>query len=129
MPGRYLLDSTIVVALFRKDPLVEARLAQAEETLVSVITVGELYFSAAKSQRRAENEAQVAEFAAATQLLGCEEATSRIYGSAKAALRRRGRPIPENDIWIAATALGHGLTLANRDEHFKEVEGLPQEAW
>ena len=47
----------------------------------------------------------------------------------KTVLHLKGRPIPENDIWIAAIALQHSLRLSTRDEHFKEVEGLTVEAW
>ncbi|HEY4572503.1 MAG TPA: PIN domain-containing protein [Thermoanaerobaculia bacterium] len=42
---------------------------------------------------------------------------------------RKGRPIPENDIWIAASARQHGLTLATRDGHFDDVDGLITETW
>ncbi|HFE66754.1 MAG TPA: PIN domain-containing protein, partial [Chloroflexi bacterium] len=41
----------------------------------------------------------------------------------------RGRPIPENDIWIAALAIEHELTLVTRDAHFEEIEQLDIEAW
>jgi tRNA(fMet)-specific endonuclease VapC len=44
-------------------------------------------------------------------------------------LRTIGRPIPENDLWIAALALQHHLTLATRDQHFQHVARLSLEAW
>jgi tRNA(fMet)-specific endonuclease VapC len=44
-------------------------------------------------------------------------------------LRIKGRPIPENDIWIAATARQHDLTLVSRDRHFAEVDNLRWEQW
>jgi tRNA(fMet)-specific endonuclease VapC len=52
---------------------------------------------------------------------------SRIYGTLKARFRARGRPIPDNDIWIAATAIRHNLTLITRDVHFADVEDLSVE--
>lgn len=55
--------------------------------------------------------------------------TSQQYGKIKNGLRVKGRPIPENDIWIAAICKQHGLTLISRDEHFKEIDGLPITAW
>lgn len=55
--------------------------------------------------------------------------TALQYGRIKQRLRRRGRPIPENDLWIAATAIQHQLVLASRDDHFTEVEGLTGERW
>ncbi len=64
-----------------------------------------------------------------TVVLGCDSDTARRYGEVKNALRLKGRPIPENDIWIAAVALQHGLTLITRDGHFNEIEELTVEAW
>jgi len=54
--------------------------------------------------------------------------TAEEYGGIKAELKRRGRPIPENDIWIAASARRHDAILVSSDRHFDEVEGLHVEA-
>jgi tRNA(fMet)-specific endonuclease VapC len=51
------------------------------------------------------------------------------YGDVKNRLRLKGRPLPENDVWIAALALQYGLTLVTRDAHFQEVENLQTVAW
>ena len=53
----------------------------------------------------------------------------RVYGEIKTALRRLGRPLPENDIWIAAIAIQHGLTLVSRDAHFDHLVGLSLDRW
>jgi len=55
--------------------------------------------------------------------------TSREYGRIKDLLHKKGHPIPENDIWIAALAIEHGLTLVSRDEHFKKIDGLKRDEW
>ena len=56
--------------------------------------------------------------------------TGRFYGEIKACLHDRGRPLPENDIWLAAIANQHRLMLATRDKkHFAEIEGLNWEVW
>ncbi len=65
----------------------------------------------------------------AYEVLIVNDITSKYYGTIKAALRKKGRPIPENDIWISALALQHNLTLATRDKHFDEVDGLLTEKW
>ncbi len=65
-------------------------------------------------------------------LLPCEINFLKIYiwyGEIKDRLRKKGRPIPENDIWIAAIAFQHDLILISRDEHFREVEDLKLEEW
>lgn len=99
------------------------------EVFVASIALGELYFSAGKSKRPQVNKARVDQLAAENIVLGCDTETAKQYGDVKTALRLKGRPIPENDIWIAAIALQHGLTLITRDAHFNEVEGLEVAAW
>ena len=54
---------------------------------------------------------------------------AREYGRLKNDLWAKGRPLPENDIWIAAVASHHNLILATRDRHFREVEGLAIAMW
>jgi tRNA(fMet)-specific endonuclease VapC len=94
-----------------------------------VIVVGELYYGAHKSSRVAENLVRTEEFSGSIAVLGCDETTAEEYGRIKAALKAKGRPIPDNDIWIAAIAKQHSLVLATRDQHFSEVEGLLTESW
>ena len=97
--------------------------------MVPAVVVGELYHGPEKSGRPADNRKRVDEFAAATVVRPCDVETAREYGRIKDPLRRKGRPLPENDIWIAATALRHGLALATRDAHFQTVDGLVTESW
>lgn len=129
MAGRYLLDTNIVIAIFNGEATIGQRLETGPEIFLSSVVFGELYFGAVKSNRPEANMGQVEEFARACTLVGNDDGTGRSYGALKYDLRRRGRPIPENDIWIAACALQHDLTLVTRDRHFKYVEGLPFEAW
>lgn len=127
--GRFLLDTNIVIALFAGDTSVQEGLAASEEVFVPSIVLGELYYGARKSERVRLNLARIDAFAASSTVLGCETETAREYGRIKNLLRIKGRPIPENDIWIAAVAQQHQLRLVSRDEHFKEVDGLLLESW
>lgn len=129
MNGKLLLDTNAVVALFRRDAGVQLRLAGAAEVFVPIIVLGELHYGAAHSARAAENHAQVDQFAAASSILLCDLVTARRYGQLKQGLSRKGRPIPENDIWIAALAMQYSLTVVSLDKHFGEVDGLSIEAW
>ena len=76
-----------------------------------------------------ENRDRVDAFASANAILDCDTDTARQYGSIKQSLRSKGRPIPDNDIWIAATALQHDLTLVTEDAHFDEVDTLDCVQW
>ena len=126
-----LLDTNVVIALLRQedDALAELEVAGTDSLFVSVIALGELRFGARKSGRVAENLQRVEDFAAESNILPCDGETSRRYGEVKDRLRRKGRPIPENDVWIAATALQRDLVLITRDSHFDHVEGLRIERW
>jgi tRNA(fMet)-specific endonuclease VapC len=127
--GRYLLNTNILIALLEGDQGVVANLELAAEVFLPVIAVGELLFGAAKSGRPAENAAKVERFAAGRFILPCDLNVARAYGEVKRGLREKGRPIPENDIWIAATAACHELVLVTRDQHFGDVDGLTVAVW
>jgi tRNA(fMet)-specific endonuclease VapC len=129
MSGRNLLDTNIVIALFAQDAAVVEHLDEAEEVFIPSIVLGELYFGARKSRRVKENLARIDEFAFSNVVLGCDTETARYYGEIKNALREKGRPIPENDVWIAAIALQYDLTLISRDAHFGEIDHLKVESW
>jgi tRNA(fMet)-specific endonuclease VapC len=61
--------------------------------------------------------------------LQIDEATTVAYGNIKTSLRKKGKPVPENDIWIAAIAQRFNLTVVSRDKHFKEIEDIVLKSW
>ena len=127
--GRFLLDTNIIIALLEGDVNVAARLDQAPEVFIPAVALGELFFGAAKSGRPSENTHRVEQFATGRAIVACDLAVAREYGRLKQRLREKGRPLPENDIWIAATAQHHKMVLVTRDRHFREVEDLKTEDW
>ncbi len=129
MSGRYLLDTNIIIGLFANEPEIQEKLAHADEVFVPSVVIGELYFGANKSTRVKENLDRIEEFASCIVVLGCDLETARYYGEVKNALRIKGHPIPENDIWIAALALQYGATLVTRDTHFAEIDNLSTITW
>lgn len=129
MSGSVLLDTNIVIGLFANDRAVLARLPETDRIFIPSIVLGELYFGAYKSAHASENVHRIEELVAASAVLICDAVTAAHYGRIKMALRDKGRPLPENDIWIAALAQQHGLIVVSRDQHFKEIENLPVEAW
>jgi len=129
MSGRYLLDTNIIIALFADEAIVKNSLAQTSEVFIPSFVIGELCYGARKSGRVQANLARVDELVANSIVLGCDAETARQYGEVKNKLRLKGRPLPENDIWIAALALQHDLALVTRDAHFQEVENLQTVAW
>ena len=129
MSGRVLLDTNIVIALFASDQTVISNLANAQEVFIASTVIGELYYGAENSSRAAENIARIDALVQSSAVLRCDSFTAKTYGQIKRQLKLNGTPIPENDIWIAATAMQFGLTLITRDNHFASVDGLSSEKW
>ena len=100
-----------------------------EPVFLPLVALGELYKGALASSRPAANIRLVDDFLLIAALLYPDSATAQSYAQASLGLSRKGRPIPENDIWIAAVALECEMPLATRDEHFSEVEGLQIIRW
>ena len=124
----FLLDTNIVIAALNREAAVEGQIAGKTIFLGSIV-LGELYYGARKSIRTTENLAKIEAFTANYPILNCDKQTADQYGLLKQALEIKGGIIPENDMWIAALAKQHNLTLVTRDEHFKRVDGLGIARW
>jgi len=129
MNGRYLLDTNVIVAFFAGEGRVRDGLNEADEVFLPSVAIGELCYGARKSGRSDENLARIDELVLTNVVLACDVETARQYGEIKNALRLKGRPLPENDIWIAALARQHGLVLVTRDAHFEQIDNLNMTAW
>ncbi len=123
---RLLLDTNVYVAFKRGDDDAVELLRLADEVHLSTVVLGELLAGFAAGSRERRNREELTAFLESPRVRidAVDEGTADFYGRIFALLRRKGRPIPTNDLWIAATALQHGLVLATRDDHFAAIEGL-----
>lgn len=128
MAGSRLLDTNAISAFLDKDLSIQ-KLTFEMDLLIPSIALGEFYFGIYKSSKVEENLKGLNTFLSGKTVLVCDATTGMQYGQIKQRLRAKGRPIPENDIWIAAIAKQHNLILVTRDQHFKEVDGLDIESW
>jgi tRNA(fMet)-specific endonuclease VapC len=121
-----LLDTNAYVAFKRGTPDAVDVLRHAPRIGMSSIVLGELLSGFAVGTREAENRQELEQFLASERVyqLVVDVATAAQYAVVYRELRRRGRPIPTNDMWIAATALQHGFAVFSYDGHFPEVPGL-----
>lgn len=124
MVGKFLLDTNIIIRLFGEDELVLDWLKKVSEIFVPCIVLGELLYGAQKSANVDANTVKIMEFFSQVKVLPCDTETAHYYGNIKNMLRKKGRPIPENDIWIGSIAKQYNLTLVTGDIHFKEIEGI-----
>lgn len=123
-----LLDTNAYAALFRGNEAVAGRVRHAEQVLISAIVAGELLFGFRNSSRYEANARRLDDFLASPYVafLPVTLVTADRFARIAAALRRKGRPLPGNDMWIAAHAMESGADLLSFDEHFAHVDGL---AW
>jgi tRNA(fMet)-specific endonuclease VapC len=121
--SRYCLDTVAYSHLKRGETRVTAILDRAEWVGVPVIVIGELCAGFAKGSRFEKNFAELNEFLAlpVVETLAVDRAVAEVFGEMVDELRRKGRPIPLNDIWIAATCARAGATLITWDAHFREI--------
>jgi tRNA(fMet)-specific endonuclease VapC len=127
--GEYVLDTNLFVAYFNSEQAVVDKIIAAHEVWLPAVALGELQYGAVASQKPQENLARIRDLMTWASVLVCDDVTALYYGRIKASLRAKGRLIPDNDIWIAATAMQADLPLISRDEHFQQVEDIRWEAW
>jgi tRNA(fMet)-specific endonuclease VapC len=112
-PGRAAIDTNIAIDILNGESGLDERLAESGEVLLPAPVLGELLYGARRSDRVAENEERVRELGRVTRLVPCDEAASEAYGTTKARLMAVGKPIPDNDLWIAACCLAVGAVLVS----------------
>jgi tRNA(fMet)-specific endonuclease VapC len=127
MAGKTLLDTNVVVGLFNNDSAIINHLSRLEDVALPSIVIGELFFGALRSHRVESNLQRITAFAAGTPVVACDALTGRYFGEIKSRLWNKGRPIPDNDIWIASIAMQTDAAVFTRDAHFREVQGLQVE--
>ena len=121
-----LLDTDAYSALMRGYREVADRVRRAEQVILSVVVAGELLFGFRAGGRLKKNLAELEAFLDSpyVSLVPVTFATADRFGRVAAALRAKGRPIPTNDVWIAAHAMETGAELLSFDQHFEAVDGL-----
>lgn len=127
MSHSYLLDSSVLILLLRQDPKIVQYVTDATATYMSTIALGELFYGAEHSSQVIKGLTEVRQLANRIATLMVDYAAASIYGRLKHEQRMKGLMIPDNDLWIAATAMQYSLTLARRDLHFNRVTGLALE--
>lgn len=124
-----ILDTNGVSAMADGEPALEPVLMWATELAIPVIVLGEYRYGIAHSRHRARYERWLIEAVANCRILRIDEATAAEYARIRGELKRSGRPIPSNDVWIAALARQHAMPVLSRDEHFDRVPQVKRVAW
>ena len=133
MKARYMLDTNICIYIAKhQPPAVKARFERLKpgQLVMSVVTYGELFYGANKSNQRARALTQLDELIQDIPVEDLTSTAAQAYGEIRATLEKQGRLIGNNDLWIGAHAMALDVTLAtNNERDFKRIAGLSVKNW
>jgi predicted nucleic acid-binding protein len=120
------IDTNAYVAFKKGEEEIIEVFRHSEVIGISPIVLGELLGGFECGNRPKKNRDELQQFLSSTRvrLFPITADTSAFYAQVYASLKNKGRPIPTNDLGIAAQALENGCMLCTHDKHFKEIEGL-----
>lgn len=118
------LNTNIVIRLFKNDPLIVKMFSSLSNICLPAPVIAELLFTARNSSRPKENLKIYNEFIDACNVLNITRETANKYSSIRLELKQKGRPIPENDLWIASICIEQDLPLLTGDAHFDYIDSL-----
>lgn len=121
-----LLDTNAYVSFKKGEPAVIEIIQHAEILAVSPVVIGELLSGFELGSRTKKNRDEFQEFlqSSRVRVFNLTPDTANFYSQVYCSLRKKGKPIPTNDLWIAAQALENGCLLCSHDKHFKVIENL-----
>lgn len=124
-----ILDTNAISALADGDEMLDARIANVAIPSVPAIALGEFRFGISSSRRREAYESWLEKNLPDYHILPVDEHTASVYAELRRELKALGRPIPENDLWIAALARQHRLAVVTRDHHFAALPEIEMVTW
>jgi tRNA(fMet)-specific endonuclease VapC len=124
-----ILDTNALSAFVDGDPKVGAILRSEQRAAIPVIALGEFRYGILGSRNRKSYEEWLVINLRHFDLLPIIAETIEPYAELRAVLKRLGRPIPANDVWIAALAIQHRLPILSRDEHFDALSDVRRIGW
>ncbi len=124
-----ILDTNALSAAADDDPGVLAILSRAEQIAIPVIVLGEYRYGIAQSRHRTYYSNWLDALILDCLVLNISEETTHRYAAINLELRETGKPIPTNDLWIAALCRQYSLSILSRDKHFDFVSGNRRIEW
>ena len=124
-----ILDTNALSAAAEEHPGVTRVLAGAQQLALPVVVIGEYRFGIAQSRYRVRYRRWLDGLVADSRVLDVDEQTTHHYAAMGVELGQAGKPIPTNDLWIAALCRQHSLPLLSPDRHFDVVSGVRRLDW
>ncbi|MHB8481698.1 MAG: PIN domain-containing protein [Nitrospiria bacterium] len=126
---RLMLDTSAYSGFLKGNAEIKLSLQQADEVFLSPVILGELLAGFLGGKREKKNKGILKEFLSASRVkvIDIDEETSERYAIIINYLREQGTPVPTNDLWIAASAMQHGLKVLTTDRHFLRMPQIMTE--
>ncbi len=124
-----LIDTNALSAWADGDAGLNPIFQKANLIALPVVVLGEYRFGIRQSRRRDHYEVWLETFLTQCEVLNVDVLTTIHYAAVRSELKQIGRPIPANDMWIAALARQHRLPVLTRDRHFDSLSGLLRINW
>ena len=124
-----ILDTNAISAFADDVPSAVAMIGGAEQISIPVIVLGEFAYGIAQSSKRKYYEIWLEQLLTGCHVLDITWNTAKSYARIRSELRQHGKPIPANDVWIAALSREHNVSVMSRDAHFDHVKGLRRVGW
>jgi tRNA(fMet)-specific endonuclease VapC len=124
MVTQIALDTNAAIAILNNQTEIYTLLSGYDNICLPVTVCGELIFGAKNSKLSAKNEKRYYQFISSCELLDINFLVAEIYASLRLSLKKKGTPIPENDIWIAAICISNNIPLCTFDKHFQNIKGI-----
>lgn len=123
---RILIDTNTYASFKRSDTISVETFRRVEYIGLNVVVLGEILCGFKGGKKEAENMKELNQFLDSQRVytLSIDDETSDFYAKIYWDLKKKGKPIPTNDMWVAASAMRHGLSLFTYDKHFKHINGL-----
>jgi len=123
---RSIIDTNFYVAFKKNNQSSINVIRLATYIAVNTVILGELLAGFRCGSKEDRNRLELDQFldSPRVEVVPIDDETAEFYAQIFYELRQQGRPIPSNDLWLAASALRHGLALATHDTHFRAVKGL-----
>ncbi len=129
MGGKFIIDTNAIIDFRAGYKGIVKIFSEAETLYLPVIVLGELLYGAKNSSNVKNNLDFIKKFLEHTIVVSIDSQIAEYYSEVRTLLKKQGKPIPENDLWIAGICKKLNLPLLTKDFHFKLIKGITVVNW
>lgn len=116
------IDTNIAIEFIKGNKIVRDKLIKFQVVYLPITVCGELIYGAVNSPKKGKDLTETRNFINDCKILNINYIVAEKYAEIRADLKLKGKPIPENDIWIAATCSANNISLITNDKHLSNID-------